>query len=104
MEGFSPGLVTTMENSGPANLKTNEIVRMWPGGPLRQFIVGDRHPGGSFIRYGNGILGGFAGSYVCDVCRRPAGGLYCVAQLKKWVCGGCRAAVRTTMKALDHQG
>jgi hypothetical protein len=88
IEGSPSQFLTLMENSASANLKTMEIVRMWPGGPLRQFIVSDRHPGGSFIRHGNASPGGFAGSYTCDVCRRPAGGLYCVAQLKKWVCGG----------------
>ena len=86
-DGSSPRLVAHRENSGPANLKTSETVRMWRGGPLRQFIAGDQHPGGSFIRYRNLILVGFAGSYLCDVCRRPAGGLYCVTQLKKWVQG-----------------
>src|SRR5262249_50882122 len=78
-EGSSPRLLTLI--CFAPNFTIAEIVRMWPGGPLRQFIAGDRHPGGSFIRYGSTILIGFAGSYTCDVCRRSAGGLYCVAQL-----------------------
>jgi hypothetical protein len=103
IEGSSPGLLSLVEDSAPANLNSAETVRMWPGGPLRQYVAGDRHPGGSFIRHGKAISGGFVGSYVCDACRRPAGGLYSVAQLKKWVCGGCRTAVKITMRALGSK-
>ena len=89
-----------MENSAATTLETTETIRMWPSGPLRQFIFGNRHPSGSFIRHASAILTGYAGAYVCDVCRRPASGLYCVTQLEKWVCGGCRTAVKTAMRAI----
>ena len=39
--------------------------------------------------------GGFVSSYVCDVCRAAATGVYFVSSLGKWVDGGCRKAVKT---------
>jgi hypothetical protein len=53
----------------------------------------------NFIKYESLNLSGYAGSYVCDVCRRPTGGLYYIRSLKKWVCGGCRRAVKATKRA-----
>jgi hypothetical protein len=79
------------------------IVRMWDQGPLRQFARAEKRPASNYVPYQTANLTGFAGSYVCDVCRCPSTGIYRVLSLGKWVCGGCKKAVRTTQRALQNR-
>jgi hypothetical protein len=73
------------------NSATNGARQMWEGGPLRQFS--DTQRGGHYIAYSSAILTGYAGSYVCDRCRRPSVGVYLSHPSEtenEWLCGGCK--------------
>ncbi len=61
------------------------VARMWLGGPLRQFTPTQAKS--HYIGYSGPILTGFAGSYICDGCKGPSGGVYLLPTVKKWLCG-----------------
>lgn len=67
---------------------------MGPHGPLRMFSATKF---ASSIYYESRDWNGFAGSYVCDQCLQPEGaGVYRVDD--KWLCGGCKEAIRKANK------
>jgi hypothetical protein len=69
----------------------NGLRRMWHCGPLRQFS--ETQVSCHYIRYSGRILTGYAGSYVCDRCRRACGGVYLTYLSEtrpEWLCGGCK--------------
>jgi hypothetical protein len=70
----------------------NSVCRMWDGGPLRQFS--ERQAGGHYVAYSSPILTGYAGSYVCDRCKRPCSGVYLAGPAKSWLCGPCKRNVQ----------
>lgn len=71
-----------------APLGTESVIRMWEGGPLRQFS--NKQAKSHYIAYSARFLKGYAGSYVCEGCLTPCPGVYRVEPLGIWVCGGCR--------------
>jgi hypothetical protein len=93
--------ITNLSNYGTQGI----VVRAsWPGGPLRQWAPvrpskswGIPHAGGGFVN-----------QYVCGTCAEVTVGVYRVqfpvrnrAGVDfKWVCGGCRTAVRTAKRHL----
>lgn len=64
--------------------------RMWAGGPCRRWSV-IRESGCTMPLAG----GDFGGSYVCDGCQVPAGGLRRVIRLENgqetWLCARCQS-------------
>ena len=68
--------------------KQRHVIRMWNGGPLRQFS--GTKLSGHYVAYSSPILTGYAGSYVCDECQRPCAGVYFVRPVGVWLCGTCR--------------
>jgi hypothetical protein len=68
------------------------LQHMWDGGPLRQ--CSNRQAGGHYVAYSSPILTGYAGSYVCDQCKRPCAGVYLVGPAKSWLCGPCKGSVQ----------
>jgi hypothetical protein len=67
------------------------LVRMWDGGPLRQFST--TQVSSHYIRYCGRSLKGYAGAYVCDECKRPCKGVYLSHPSETrnlWLCGGCK--------------
>jgi hypothetical protein len=78
----------------PSLMTSPGVRRMWEGGPLRQFS--ETQVNSHYIRYCSPFLTGFAGSYVCDRCRRPSAGVYLShpsEMQNEWLCGGCRKQV-----------
>ena len=71
-----------------------EIRRMWSSGPLRLFCSGNTRPSGNFIPYASKNLGGYAGSYVCESCRKTCDGVYRVGN--QWLGGCCRKSKEET--------
>lgn len=76
---------------------TITVARMWRNGPLRQFCALDSAPKdsrgrvqGNFLRYTSKTHDGFAGSYICENCRKVCDGVY---EVRKWVGGCCRGEV-----------
>jgi hypothetical protein len=73
-----------------------EVRRMWEGGPLRQWSKDNpqRNLTGYAVGLGN-ELEGYVGSYVCEECGEPCGGVYrrrgAAGGEAKWVCGACRS-------------
>jgi hypothetical protein len=68
--------------------KSDGLRRMWEGGPLRQFSKTQAK--GHYVAYSGHFLTGYAGSYVCDQCRKPCAGIYYAKACQSWLCGGCR--------------
>ena len=76
---------------GEINPTPKDIRRMWDGGPLRQFS--QTQVSSHYSGYYGAILRGYAGSYICDQCKRPSGGVYfCYLSesRKEWLCGRCK--------------
>lgn len=65
-----------------------EVLRSWEGGPLRQFSPDHI---GSFISYADSRSPSsvFAGSYVCEGCMSPTGGVRRSGTSKRWLCAPC---------------
>jgi hypothetical protein len=79
-----------------------EPTRMWEGGPLREFVAGDKRPDSSWSPYHapeRGLVG-YTRSYVCERCQTSTVGVYRVMspldgqQTPLWVCSGCRELIR----------
>jgi hypothetical protein len=80
-----------------------EIQRMWPGGPLRHFSIEKRQPAGHYIAYSSPILTGWAGAYVCDLCRESSDGLYFARGEQKWLCGAGKTQCRPSASPSHSQ-
>lgn len=79
-----------------------EIRRMWNGGPLRQ-CSDEHHNGFQYYEHTDRnhpelSWRGYTGAYVCEGCQKPCAGVYRVLAVKKWLCGGCRKAVRPSKR------
>jgi len=72
-------------------------IRMWEGGPLRQF---SETRVSSYVSYSSPIMTGFAGSYICDACQRACKGVRRMGEPNNgagmasratvgWLCGTC---------------
>lgn len=69
-----------------------EIRRMWKGGPLRRWA--EERPLSSWIPY---ATGGYAGPYVCEICRQDVVGVYRCSS-EDWRCAKCRVQAARTGK------
>jgi hypothetical protein len=76
------------EQSPSALPGKESLIRMWEGGPLRQF--GSTQAKSHYVAYSSPFLTGYTGSYVCERCEEPCAGVYHVQPLGIWVCGGCK--------------
>lgn len=72
-----------------------EIKHMWSGGPLRQWSMKKPSNG----KWTGLAGGGFVGNYVCERCKRPVDGVYHVREPRRWLCGPCKEALKTTPSA-----
>jgi hypothetical protein len=91
-----------------------EILRSWPGGPLREFAT-TRPTGNWGIPYqSKERQRQYANRYVCDACQQPSNGVYSLPSPKAlpatkdakistsappsgaliWLCGRCRDRLR----------
>jgi hypothetical protein len=77
------------------------VRRMWNGGPLRQFS--DTQAKSHYIAYSGRFLTGYAGSYVCDRCRRPSPGVYLFKETHQWLCGGCKGRIPKGLGVRGHR-
>lgn len=80
MEPLSGSLIA------PANASpiTPTIIRAWSGGPLRYFST---IAFSNCVPYVTSKLKGYAGSYVCELCKKPVVGVYKGTDI--WLCGSC---------------
>jgi hypothetical protein len=83
--GIEPDQPLTENSEGTATERFDvQVIRMWPGGPLREVSSTARNSWIAHSRYG------FAGRYVCERCREPVAGVYSSIHGGDWQCAGCR--------------
>jgi hypothetical protein len=64
------------------------VIRMWDGGPLRQFSRAQASS--HYVGYSGPFKTGYAGSYICDRCQGASAGVYLATEAHKWLCGPCK--------------
>jgi hypothetical protein len=72
-------------------------VRMWEGGPLRQFSetsISGR------TQYQSHWRSGFAGRYICDECQKPVVGVTLSKGSSTWCCADCGSRPERQLQTL----